>query len=109
MKGDDVITAAGTYSVQMYVNDYAVGGTQYREYYSGVMSWNAPDNTNDTGIGAISEIVLHRAGHAANQGITYLRTRETGSSEGNELRLEIMCNRTYTGASNIVFKFVRLI
>ena len=109
MSGDDVITAAGTYSVQMYVNDYAVGGTQYREYYSGVMSWNAPDSTNDTGIGAVSEIVLHRAGHAANSGITYLRTRETGSGENNELRLEIMCNKTYTGASNVVFKFVRLI
>ena len=109
MSGDDVITAAGTYSVQMYVSDYAVGGTQYREYYSGVMSWNYPDNTNDTGIGAISEIVLHRAGHAANQGITYLRTRETGAAGNNELKLEIMCNRTYTGASNVVFKFVRLI
>ena len=109
MSGDDVITAAGTYSVQMYVSDYLVGGTQYREYYSGVMSWSAPDSTNDTGIGAVSEIVLHRAGHAANGGITYLRTRETGSTENNELRLEIMCNKTYTGASNVVFKFVRLI
>ena len=39
----------------------------------------------------------------------YLRTRETTSTEGNELKLEIMCNRTYTGASNVVFKFVRLI
>ena len=109
MEGNDVITLAGTYSVQMYVNDYAVGGTQYREYYSGVMSWNAPDNTNDDGLGAISEIVLHRAGHAANQGMTYLRTRESGSSETNKLKLEIMGNRTYTGASNVVFKFVRLI
>ena len=109
MSGDDVITAAGTYSVQMYVSDYAVGGTQYREYYSGVMSWNAPDSTNDTGIGAVSEIVLHRAGHAANSGITYLRTKETGAAGNNELKLEIMCNRTYTGASNVVFKFVRLI
>ena len=109
MKGDDVITAAGTYSVQMYVNDYSVGGTQYREYYSGVMSWNWPDSTNDTGIGAVSEIVLHRAGHAANSGITYLRTRETGAAGNNELKLEIMCNKTYTGASNVVFKFVRLI
>ena len=109
MKGDDVITAAGTYSVQMYVSDHAVGGTQYREYYSGVMSWNAPDSTNDTGIGAVSEISLHRAGHAGNSGIIYLRTRETGSTGGNELKLEIMCNRTYSAASNVVFKFVRLI
>ncbi len=109
MQGDDVITANGTYTVQMFVSDYAVGGTQYSETYSGIMSWGSSTNTNDTGGGTISEIVLHRSGHAANQGMTYLRTRETTSSEGSELRLEIMCNRTYTGASNVVFKFVRLI
>ena len=86
MQGDDVITANGTYTVQMFVNDYAVGGTQYSETYSGIMSWGSSTNTNDTGGGSISEIVLHRSGHAANQGMTYLRTRETTSSEGNELR-----------------------
>ena len=109
MEGNDVITANGTYSVQMLVNDYAVGGTQYSETYSGVMSWGSSTNTNDTGIGAVSEIALHRSGHAGNSGITYLRTRETGSTESNELKLEIMGNTTYTGASNVVFKFVRLI
>ena len=109
MSGNDVITANGTYSVQMFVNDNAVGGTQYSETYSGVMSWGNSTNTNDTGIEAVSEIVLHRAGHAANSGITYLRTRETTSADNNELKLEIMSNKTYTGASNVVFKFVRLI
>ena len=110
MKGNDVITAAGTYSVQMTVNDYAVGGTQYDEKYSGVMSWHTT-STNDSGGGTISEILLHRAGHAANQGATYLRTREMPSPTGvtGYLKLEIMCNRTYTGASNVIFKFVRLI
>jgi len=108
MSGDDVITETGTYSVQMIVNDFAVGGTQYDEKYSGVMSWH-DTSTNDSGIGASSEIVLHRAGHAGNSGITYLRTRETAAAGNNELKLEIMCNRTYTGASNVIFKFVRLI
>tara|TARA_R110002050_G_scaffold294630_2_gene452621 strand:- start:1819 stop:3567 length:1749 start_codon:yes stop_codon:yes gene_type:complete len=108
MKGDDVITDTGTYSVQMLVNDFAVGGTQYDVKYSGVMSWHA-GSTNDTGQGTESEIVLHRNGHASNVGITYLRTRETALAESNELRLEIMCNRTYSAASNVVFKFVRLI
>jgi len=109
MSGNDVITANGTYSVQMFVNDHAVGGTQYSETYSGVMSWGNSTSTNDTGIGAVSEIALHRSGHAANTGITYLRTRETISADNNELKLEIMSNKTYTGASNVVFKFVRLI
>ena len=108
MKGDDVITDTGTYTVQAVVNDFAVGGTQYDVKYSGVMSWHA-GSTNDAGQGAESEIVLHRNGHASNSGIIYLRTRETTSAEGNELKLEIMCNRTYTSASNVVFKFVRLI
>ena len=108
MQGDDVITNTGTYTIQAFVNDNAVGGTQYSETYSGVMSWHH-GSTNDTGGGTISEIVLHRSGHAANQGMIYLRTRETSSSEGSELRLEIMCNRTYSAASNVVFKFVRLI
>ena len=108
MEGADVITENGTYAVHMYVHDYAVGGTQYNEEYSGIMSWRQ-DGTNDDGGGAISEIVMHRAGHAANQGNTYLRTRETTSAGGNLLKLEIMGNRTYTGSSNIIFKFVRLI
>ena len=108
MSGDDVITETGTYTVQMLVNDFAVGGTQYDEKYSGVMTWHAT-STNDDGGGAISEIVLHRAGHAANQGMVYLRTRETTSADNNELKLEIMCNRTYSAASNVIFKFVRLI
>ena len=108
MSGNDVITETGTYSIQMLVNDFAVGGTQYDEKYSGVMTWHKT-STNDANVGAISEIALHRAGHAGNQGITYLRTRETTSADNNELKLEIMSNKTYTSASNVVFKFVRLI
>ena len=111
MSGNDVITATGTYSVQMLVNDFAVGGTQYDVKYSGVMTWHA-GSVNDNGQGAESEIVLHRTGHASNSGITYLRTRETTNAANpgpNELKLEIMGNRTYTAASNVIFKFVRLI
>jgi hypothetical protein len=111
MSGDDVITETGTYSVQMLVNDFAVGGTQYDVKYSGVMTWHA-GTVNDNGQGAESEIVLHRTGHASNSGITYLRTRETtnAASPGpNQLKLEIMGNKTYTAASNVIFKFVRLI
>jgi hypothetical protein len=108
MEGNDVITSSGTYSIQVFVDDNGVGGTQYDEYYSGTMSWFAT-GTNDAGGGAISEIVLHRAGHAANTGVIYLRTRETTNAETNKLKLEVMSNKTYTGASNLVFKFVRLI
>jgi len=71
------------------------------------MTWFAT-GVNDSGVGAISEIPLHRAGHAGNSGIMYLRTRETTAPD-NVLKLEIMCNKTYTGAKNVIFKFVRLI
>ena len=108
MEGNDVITSTGTYSIQVFVDDHGVGGTQYDEFYSGTMSWFAA-GTNDAGGGAISEIVLHRAGHAANTGVIYLRTRETTNAETNKLKLEVMSNKTYTGASNLIFKFVRLI
>ena len=108
MEGNDVITSSGTYSVQIYVHDYAAGGTQYQEFYSGVMTWSIT-GTNDAGGGAVSEIALHRAGHAGNSGMIYLRTRETNNTETNKLKLEVMCNKTYTSASNLVFKFVRLI
>lgn len=108
MEGDDVITSSGTYSIQVFVDDHGVGGTQYDEFYSGTMSWFVA-GTNDAGGGAISEIVLHRAGHAANTGVIYLRTRETTNAETNKLKLEVMSNKTYTGASNLVFKFVKLI
>jgi hypothetical protein len=109
MSGNAVINVIGTFIVQMYVSDFAVGGTQYFEYYQGIMGWQGASNTNDDGIGAISDIALHRSGHAANQGITYLRTRETGAAGSNEMKLEVMSNRTYSAASTITFKFVRLI
>ena len=111
MESDDVITANGTYTVQVFVNDFAVGGTQYDETYSGIMSWGSATSTNQAGGAAISEIVLHRAGHAANSGAIYLRTRETnsGGGDGNLLKLEVMSNKAYSSASNLVFKFVRLI
>ena len=108
MESNDVITATGTYSVQVFVSDFAVGGQQYQETYSGVMSWHST-STNMNGNAGISEIVLHRAGHAANAGVIYLRTRETAAADGNVLKLEVMSNLTYSSASNLIFKFVRLI
>jgi len=103
------IDSTGTYIVKMFVNNFAVAGQQYAETYSGVMSWHST-STNQAGGMAISEIVLHRAGHAANNGQCYLRTRETTSAggDGNELKLEVMSNITLNSASNIVFNFVKI-
>lgn len=94
--------ATGTYAVQMLVNDGA-NTNQWYEYYSGIMSWYA-DNTNST---EADEILLHKAGHASNGRHTYLRTIRIGNS--GRLKLQISCTHAFSAASNITFKFKKLI
>lgn len=98
--------ASGTYIVQVYVNDYSVGGGHYQEFYSGTMSWtSAGTNSNQT-----DEIILHRAGHAPNAGDIYLRTeRRYQSGDSGTLMLQIRGSTTNSGASNYIFKFRRMI
>ncbi len=94
--------ASGTYAVQMYVNDGTNTG-HYQEFYSGIMSWFA-DTTNSTDA---DEILLHKAGHASNGRHVYLRTIRTGSS--GRLKLQISTTNAFAAASNITFKFKKLI
>jgi len=101
----NTVLSNGTWMVQAFVNDYAVGGQQYSETYSGVMSWGEASSTNQGGPQAISEIVLHRSGHAANSGNFYLRTVERVTST---LLFQGMSNQTYSAASTINFKFVKI-
>lgn len=97
--------ATGSYIIQVKADDHSVGGQQYSEFYTGVMSWYA-SGTNSTNT---DEINLHRAGHASNAGDIFLRTaRVTGNTSPN-LHLEIRGSTSNTGASNYVFKFRRLI
>ena len=92
----------GTYAVQMYVND-GTNTAQYQEYYSGIMSWyNGGTNSTDA-----DEILLHKAGHASNGRHVYLRTIRTGNS--GRLKLQISCTHAFSAASNITFKFKKLI
>ena len=93
---------SGTYAVQMYVND-GTNTSQYQEFYSGIMSWYS----GTTNSGEADEILLHKAGHASNGRHVYLRTiRTTG---GGYLKLQISCTHAFTAASNIIFKFKKLI
>ena len=94
--------ATGTYAVQMLINDGTNAG-QYNEHYSGIMSWFA-DTTNSTDA---DEILLHKAGHASNGRHVYLRTIRTGSS--GRLKLQISTTNAFAAASNITFKFKKLI
>ena len=87
------------------VSDYTVGGEQYQEYYTGVMSWFA-ENSNST---VSDEIVLHRAGHAPNNGIIFLRIQRTVSADADDVKLQIAGNTANTAAYQYTFKFRRLI
>jgi hypothetical protein len=99
------VLSNGTWMVQIYVDDYASGGQQYQETYSGVMSWGNAASTNQGGASAISEVVLHRSGHAANAGQFYLRTQERATST---LLLQGMINYSHTSNTTINFKFVKV-
>jgi len=101
----NTVLSNGTWMVQVYVDDYASGGQQYQETYSGVMSWGNAASTNQGGVSAISEVVLHRSGHAANAGQFYLRTQERTTST---LLLQGMINYSHTSNTTINFKFVKV-
>ena len=96
--------ATGTYIVQVYVSDFAVGGGHYYEMYSGIMSWYSA-GTNAT---AVDELPLHRAGHAPNAGDFYMRTARNNSG-GNNLTVQVRGTTSNSGASNYTFKFRRMI
>jgi hypothetical protein len=97
--------ASGSYVVQVYVDDSAVGGGQYATYYTGMMSWFS-GNTNEV---SADEIVLHRAGHASTSGILFLRILRTASADAADLKLQIAGNTANTGTSTYTYKFRRLI
>jgi len=98
--------ATGTYIIQMYTNDHGTNSIgHYDEYYSGIMSWYS-SNTNATGT---DEIILHRAGHAANHGDVFLRVERTLSADANDMHLQIKTSNNASGAANYVFKFRRMI
>jgi hypothetical protein len=101
----NTVLSNGTWMVQVYVSDFASGGQQYQETYSGVMSWGNAASTNQGGASAISEVVLHRSGHAANAGQFYLRTQERA---GSTLLLQGMVNYSHTSNTTINFKFVKV-
>jgi hypothetical protein len=101
----NTVLSNGTWMVQIYVSDYASGGEQYMETYSGVLSWGSAGGTNAGGANAISEVVLHRSGHSAQAGNFYLRTQERFSST---LLLQGMVNYSHTSNTTINFKFVKV-
>lgn len=90
----------GSYMVQIMPTDNAITN-QFNEYYTGTMSWYS-GTTNST---ETDEIILHKAGQAANSGHIYLRVAR---SSNGILKLQIAYTKELTTATNITFKFKRI-
>lgn len=85
------------------ISDNTNGGLHWSETYTGLMT-SFSGATND---GHTDEIPLHRAGHAPNSSILYLRTAREYNS--GRMRLQIAGNYNMSAAQNITFKFRRII
>jgi hypothetical protein len=101
----------GTYAMQVHVDDYSAGGNHYDEIYSAMISWYG-SSTNST---HTDEIVVHRAGHAPNNGDVQFRTQRASATDTHDLMLQVKHNLSYNQALNgttgkrMIFKFRRLI
>ena len=108
---DGTDLATGTYIMQVYVDDYGVNGGHYTEYYSATISWFST-NTNDA---HVDEIIIHRAGHAPQNGDIQFRTERTLNADSHDLMLQVKHNLAYNAAldnsagKSMRFKFRRLI
>lgn len=99
VSGTDLET--GSYMIQIGSTSAAIT-SQYNEIYTGTMSWyNGATNSTD-----YDEILLHKAGHASNNRMIYLRTIRSVSS--GRLRLQIAFNATTTSATNITISFRKM-
>ena len=92
--------STGSYMIQIMPTDNEVT-TQMNEYYTGTMSWySGSTNSTDT-----DEIVLHKAGQNSNEKHIYLRVAR---SLNGVLKLQIAYTEDLTSATNITFKFKRI-
>jgi len=101
---DSTDLSTGSYMVQVYVENFNVGGGNYYEFYTGVMSWFS-NNTNNP---YASEIYLHNAGHADGNNKIYLQTQRTYNADTSDLKLQIRNDVSTNGATNYIFKFRRM-
>jgi len=95
---------SGTYAIQISHSTLTTPGDNgYASLYSGIISIYT-DGTNSTTDS--EEVILHRAGHAWVRRI-YIRTMPVAST-GN-CKIQIAASKTWTAASNVTFKFRKLI
>ena len=102
---DGTDMATGTYIMRVEVSDHNLGGQHYDEAYSATISWFG-GSTNST---MHDEIVIHRAGHAPNNGDIQFRTLRASGTDSHDLMLQVKHNMSYNAApdqtSGKIFKF----
>lgn len=96
--------SSGTYVVQVYINAGSTEGFWY-SYFSGIMSVYTDYTNADV---PDDEIILHHSSHA-NKHHIYLKTKPTLGGNETYNKLYIACNKDFTAARNIQFKFKKLI
>lgn len=94
----------GSYLVQItFTSDNQADNGIWGEIFTGLMSWyDGGTNSSNT-----DEIMLHKAGHAPNNGHLYLRVKRNPS--GSNLSLQVAFTKTLTKECTLRFKFKRLI
>ena len=97
--------STGTYVVMLYAtSNWAVGGGQTTETYSGIMSWYSGGTNNDES----DEITLHAGGRGRRGKSIRLRTRRTWRTQNVGLRLEVRIEGGTSGDAMYNFHFRRL-
>ena len=100
ISGSDLST--GTYIISMHVSSKMLDIWNFT--WSGIMTWyDEAVNDSDT-----SEIYLHSAGHATTKNL-YLRTVHTLRTNDNVLKLQIASSSAFSEATDVTFKFKRII
>lgn len=102
--------ASGSYVVQISGIDYNVSSI-YWEVYTGVMTWfGGGTNGNSGDYTDYWDIPLHAAGHARNDRVISLRTLAHPNNDSSPYcQLQIKCSHAFSGASDITFKFCKII
>lgn len=103
ISGTDLDT--GTYVMQVFASDIAVGGKNLNEYYSGIVTWYAGE-TNSVISMPSDEIVLHRSGGSSETSL-YLRTYR--STAPNVIKLQMLSTTVNSSSSTYTFKFRKFI
>ena len=101
INGQDLQT--GTYIMQVWMNDNSTATGQWNERMSGILTWFE----GSTNSGDVDNIPVTRAGHSRNSHNIQFRVARTTNS--GRLKLQMCDSIDWSGNSNVIFSFKRLI